>query len=222
MLKKVLTFIALTTIYCSLTTASNAQYGQYNPPPPSQSILIDKWVAKPTGQTKGGVTDYEYVDNLSPSDPRFSAQQYVMFRLKVKNTSSVSLYNVTVKDYVPAYLYPAEGPGNYDNTNRTVVFSAGDFAPDEEKWYYLKMQIVPVSQMPSDKGLFCVTNKAQAYNGNVSDDDTAQLCIEKQVVVIPGKPVPQAGPEMGILLMTGQIGLLALGLKIKSFYGKSK
>lgn len=222
MFKKAFIFFSLTVIYFFLTTAVNAQYGQYNPPPPSQSILIDKWVAKPTGQTKGGVTDYEYVDNLSPTDPRFSAQQYVMFRLKVKNTSSVSLYNVTVKDYVPAYLFPAEGPGNYDSTNRTVVFSAGDFAPDEEKWYYLKMQIVPVNQMPNDKGLFCVTNKAQAYNDKVSDDDTAQLCIEKQVVVIPGKPVPQAGPEMGILLMTGQLGLLALGFKIKNYYSKSK
>lgn len=222
MFKKVFTFLALTTIYFSLTTVVSAQYGQYNPPPPTQSILIDKWVAKPTGQTKGGVTDYEYVDNLSPSDPRFSAQQYVMFRLKVKNTSSVILNNVTVKDYIPAYLYPAEGPGNYDSNSRTVVFNAGDFAPDEEKWYYLKMQVVPVNQMPADKGLFCVTNKAQAYNDKTSDEDTAQLCIEKQVSIPPGKPVPQAGPEMGILLMTGQLGLLALGFKIKNYYGKSK
>ena len=220
MLKKVLTFISLVTIYLSLTTISNAQYGQYNPPPPTQSILIDKWVAKPTGQTKGGVIDYEYVDNLSPSDPRFSAQQYVMFRLKVKNTSNVTIYNVTVKDFVPSYLYPAEGPGNYDSASRTVVFNAGNFAPDEEKWYYLKMQIVPTNQIPTDKGLFCVTNKAQAFNDKVSDDDTAQLCIEKQVSIPPGKPVPQAGPEMGILLMTGQIGLLALGFKIKSLYSK--
>ena len=218
MIKKALIFFTITTIYLILAAISNAQYGQYNPPPPSQSIFIDKWVAKPTGQTKGGVTDYEYVDNLSPSDPRFSAQQYVMFRLKVKNTSSVSLNNVTVKDYVPAYLYPAEGPGNYDSNSRTVIFNAGDFAPDEEKWYYLKMQIVPANQMPSDKGLFCVTNKAQAYNDQVSDDDTAQLCIEKQVVVIPGKPVPQAGPEMGLILLAGEMGALALGLKIKSYY----
>ena len=218
MIKKTLIFFTLTTIYLILAAISNAQYGQYNPPPPTQSILIDKWVAKPTGQTKGGVTDYEYVDNLSPSDPRFSAQQFVMFRLKVKNTSNVTIYNVTVKDFVPSYLYPVEGPGNFDSNSRTVVFNAGDFAPDEEKWYYLKMQIVPVNQMPNDKGLFCVVNKAQAYNDKVSDDDTAQLCIEKQVSIPPGKPVPQAGPEMGVLLMTGQIGLLALGLKIKSYY----
>ena len=169
---------------------------------------------------QGGVTDYEYVDNLSPSDPRFSAQQFVMFRLKVKNTSNVTIYNVTVKDYVPSYLYPAEGPGNYDSNSRTVVFSAGDFAPDEEKWYYLKMQIVPANQMPSDKGLFCVTNKAQAYNDQVSDDDTAQLCIEKQVTIPPGKPVPQAGPEMELILLAGEMGALALGLKIKSLYSK--
>jgi len=80
------------------------------------------------------------------------------------------------------------------------------------------MQIVPADQMPSDKGLFCVTNKAQAYNDQVSDDDTTQLCIEKQVVVIPGKPVPQAGPEMGLILLAGEMGALALGLKIKSYY----
>ncbi len=220
MFKKIFANFILYSLFFILSSSVNAQYGQYNPPPPTQSILIDKWVAKPTGQTKGGVINYEYVDNLSPSDPRFSAQQFVMFRLKIKNTSSVTLYNVTVKDFVPSYLYPAEGPGNYDNNSRTVVFNAGDFSPDEEKWYYLKMQIVPVNQMPNDKGLFCVVNKAQAYNDKVSDDDTAQLCIEKQVSIPPGKPVPQAGPEMGILLMTGQIGLLALGFKIKSLYSK--
>jgi len=214
MLKKLVVLLALTTIYFSLITKVHAQYGQYTPP--SQSILIDKWVAKPSAMTKGGLTDYEYVDNLTPSDPRFAPGQYVPFRLKVKNTGNVTIYNVTVKDYIPGYLTPVEGPGNFDSNSRTISFNAGNFAPDEEKWYYLKMQVAGQDQLPADKGLFCVVNRAQAYTDQVSDDDTAQLCIEKQVAVTKGGVVPQAGPEMGIALFAGEIGLLALGLKIKS------
>ncbi|MCL4374485.1 DUF11 domain-containing protein [Patescibacteria group bacterium] len=220
MIKKLFILIALAAIYVSLTVHVHAQYGQYTPP--SLGILVDKWVGVPINTTKGGVTDYQYVDNLSTSDAKYAPGQAVPFKIKVKNTSNVNLYNVTVTDYLPGYLQPLEGPGNYDSNARTISFSAGDFAPGEEKYYYMKMQVYGTSQLPSDKGLFCVVNKVRAYNDQVSDDDTAQLCIEKQVSIPPGKPVPQAGPEMGLALLGGEVGLLALGVKIKSLYSKSK
>ncbi len=189
------------------------QYGQYGGTPSTQSIVIDKLVAKPGGtQTKGGVVSYEYVDNLSPADVRYSPGGQVLFRLKVKNTSNTTLSNVTVKDFVPNYIDPVEGPGTFDATNRTITFDAGSFAADEEKTYQLKMQLYPQDKMPADKGLFCMVNRAQAYNGNVSDEDTAQICVEKQV--IGAKATPKAGPEMGLVLLAGQIGMIGAGLKL--------
>jgi uncharacterized repeat protein (TIGR01451 family) len=188
-----------------------AQYGQYGGETPSYSILIDKMVGKPT-QTKGGSQTVTYVDNLSPSDPRFSPNQQVWFKVKVKNTSIQNLTAIQVTDYVPSYLMPIEGPGKWNPDNRTISWNAGDFGVDEEKVYYIKMQVFDQSLLPSDKGLFCVVNKVEAKKDNVAyDDDTAQLCIEKQVV--GAKTVPQAGPEYGMILLT--LNLLGMGFGIK-------
>jgi len=210
-------FAILSSVFLLLASPVAAQYGQYGqysgPSSPSQSILIDKQVGKPSGTTKGGLTNYDYVDNLTPSDTRFTPGAVVMFKIRVKNTSSTTLNPVTVADTVPTYLEPIEGPGSFNSTNRIISFDAGSFTPDQEKTYYLKMQVNAQDKLPVDKGLFCVSNYAKAYNNSVSDDDTAQLCIEKQVVGV--KVAPKAGPEMNILLIAGQLGLLGFGLQLK-------
>ncbi len=215
-MKKLLAnLVALASIFYFLSSniyAQYGQYGQYGGPGPSLFILIDKMVGKPTA-TKGGFTDLDYVDNLSPSDPRFSPNQEVFFRLKVKNTSNVTLNGITVKDYLPTYIEPVEGQGTYDSNSRTITISAGDFAADEEKVFYIKTKFVGQNQLPADKGLICVVNKAQAYNNNVSDDDTAQFCVEKQVQGVV--KVPAAGPEMGAVLLAGEGLILGFGLLLK-------
>ncbi len=200
----------VTFLLLSFARSANAQYG-YGGGTFTYSILVNKLVGKPIN-SKGGTT-LEYVDNLSSSDPRFQPGQEVMFQVKIKNTSTTNLTNVTFKDFVPSYLEPVEGPGSYDSANRTITLSAGDFSVDQEKIYYLKMRVVGQDSLPSDKGLFCVVNKAQAYNDQTADDDTAQLCIEKQVK--PGVVVPQAGPEMGIVVLSGELTLLGLGILLR-------
>ncbi len=185
------------------------QYGQYGGCPPSQSIIINKLVAKPV--TKGGVTDF--VDNLSPSDPRFGPGSQVMFRLIVKNTSNTKLTGVTIKDFVPSYLDPLEGPGAFDSNTRTISFSAGDFNVNEEKTFDLTMQVADQKDLPADKGLLCVVNRAQAFNANASDDDTAQLCIEKQVMGVT--QVPSSGPEFGLVVVAGEFALLGAGFMLR-------
>ncbi len=222
-MKKVFAILVLSTIYYLLSTFSvHAQYGcesQYGGCPPSQSILMDKTVQMPDANSNKDASSYNYVDNLSPSDARFQPAWFVWFKLRVKNTSTVSESNVTVKDYVPSYLSPVTGPGTYDTVNRVITFSAGDFGVGEEKIYYLKMQVMAVNQLPADKGLFCVINKASASNNVVYDDDTSQLCIEKQVTSV--KQAPKAGPEMGIVLFTVETTLLGVGLSLKRLASKS-
>lgn len=216
-------FIALITFITVITfipVSVQAQYGQYGgQPAPVQTILIDKMVGKPSVPTKGGVVTVQYVDNLTPSDPRFSPGQEVMFKLKVKNTSNVTLNNVTVKDYVPAYIEPVEGPGTFDSTNRVITWDAGSFTPSEEKTYFIKMQLSSQDKMPENKGLFCLTNKGQVYNGYASDDDSTQFCVEKMVIsTTKGGLVtttPKAGPEAGILLLGAQGILMGVGYGLK-------
>jgi len=187
------------------------QYGQYGQPCNSYSIVVDKMVGKPG--TSNDATVYEYVDNLSVSDPRFKPDQIVFFKVKVKNTSTTKLVGMEVRDTVPSYLDPLEGPGTYNSTNREIVWNAGDFNVDEEKIFYLKMKVLTQSNLPSDKGLFCVTNFVKASSSNAYDDDTSQLCIEKQVT--SAKTVPSAGPEFGLLLLAGNILGAGIGLKLR-------
>lgn len=181
------------------------QYGQYGQPCNSYSIVVDKMVQKP------GSTDY--VDNLSVSDPRFKPGNYVMFKVTIKNTSTTTFGGMTAKDFVPAYLTPIEGPGTFDSASRIITFDAGAFNVDEQKTYYFKMQINSQANLPADQGLFCLTNRAQAWSNTTTDDDSSQFCIEKQVTAPP--KVPSAGPEMGLALMAIQLAGVGAGLYLK-------
>jgi len=215
-MKKVFAFLVLVFSYFALATAvaadCNGQYGQYGGCTPSVTILVDKFVGKPNTSITDPV-NADYVDNLSPTDPRFRAGQSIFFKVKVKNTSNTSLTNVTVTDYLPSYIEPVAGPGSYDGKARTITFNAGDFAPNEEKTYYFKMQVNSVQYLPSDKSLFCIVNQAKAYNDRTSDDDTAQFCVEKEVTGLSKQP--SAGPEMGVLLLGLNFAGIGMGMFLK-------
>ncbi len=212
-------FTLLTTLFAVIPFVtivpknSFAQYGQYGQTTSSQSVFIDKQVGKPVGTTKGGQTQIEYVDNLTLSDTRFKPGAEVYFRIRVKNTSQVALNSVIVTDTLPAYIEPIEGPGTFDSVNRIISFGAGHFSPGEEKIYFLKTQLYGQDKLPNDKGLMCITNHVKAYNDIVSDDDTAQFCVEKEVIGV--KQTPKAGPELNLLLLAGQMGLLGIGITVK-------
>ena len=218
-MKKVLTFSLafLLGVMCYGLSGKTAfadcvgQYGQYGQPCPSYAIIVDKMVGKPG--SSNDATVYEYVDNLSLSDPRFKPDQIVFFKIKIKNTSTTKLVGMEVKDTIPSYLDPMEGPGAYDSTNREITWNAGDFNVDEEKVFYMKMKVLSQANLPADKGLFCVTNFVKTNSSNAYDDDTSQICIEKQVAAGTVQ-VPSAGPEMGLFLFTGEMLALGTGIYI--------
>ena len=211
-MKRLVAFLFIATGYLLLATTSLAQYGQYGGEKPSVSIMVDKMIGKPF-EAKGGFTDADYVDNLSPSDPRFSPEQEVFFKIKIKNTSDVKINDVTVKDLLPDFVDFKEGPGDFDKDSRTLTIDAGDLEVDEEKLFFVKVKVVEQDELPADQGILCVVNKAQAFDDDVSDEDTAQFCVEKEVLGVTA--VPSAGPEMGILLLSGQVAMLGLGFLLK-------
>ena len=209
MKKYLVGFLTLLALFLTIASPSLAQYGGtvYN-----YSILIDKTVAT---HNDDNTNSNNYVDNLSPSDSRFHAGNDVYFKIRVKNTSNRNLNAVWVKDYVPAYILPLEGPGTWNVDSRTITWNAGDFNVDEEKTYYLKMRVYDQSLLPSDKGLFCITNSAEARNDVVSNNDSSQICIEKQVAKVT--QTPATGPELGLFLLAGELITLSGGLLIKKF-----
>ena len=211
-MKKIFAFFVVVFSFLAITVPASAGCGgQYESPCQSYSILVDKMVQKP------GTSDY--VDNLSVSDPRYKPSEYVMFKVTIKNTSTTTFGGMTAKDYIPSYLTPIEGPGTFDSASRTISWDAGAFAVDEQKTYYFKMQIAPQANLPADKGLLCgiedgIVNKAQAWSNTTTDDDSSQFCIEKQVLSPP--KVPASGPELGLILLSGEILALGLGLKFRN------
>src|SRR3989338_910546 len=205
-MKKIFALLAIVFSLLAVTVSVSASCGgQYESPCQSYSMLVDKMVQKP------GTS--EYVDNLSVSDPRYKPSEYVMFKVIIKNTSTTTFGGMTAKDFVPNYLTPIEGPGTFDSATRTISWDAGSFAVDEQKTYYFKMQINSQANLPADQGLFCLINKAQAWSNSITDDDSSQFCIEKQVAVPP--KVPSAGPEMGLLLLAGEMALAGVGIYLR-------
>lgn len=179
------------------------QYGQYGQPVPSQQILVEKLVSTPVA-TKGGQVNF--VDNLSPSDARFVPGDTILFKLKVKNTSDTKLTNVIVEDFMPSSIDLIEG---------SASIKVGDLAAGQEKEFILKARAKDQAKLPVDRGLICEVNRVRATATGVSDEDTAQFCIEKQVT--PVKQVPQAGPEAGILLLGFNLLSLGTGLALSKY-----
>jgi len=206
-------FMFVSVLNASTVMAGSSQYGQYDGGTPNYSIIVDKMVM--TGnQTKGG--QEVYVDNLSPSDPRFAPGAQVIFQVKVKNTSDVSLYNIQVKDILPEWVDAVEGPGDYDGSTRTISWTYPELKSGEGKLEKITVQIKPQDQLPADQGLMCMNNKATAKADNAYDEDTSQFCLEKQVTMTtkggqPIKTTPDAGAP---LLAFGALNMLGLGAGI--------
>ena len=133
-MKKLFSFLFIIIIITFITPVYAGCGGQYESPCQSYSMLVDKMVAKP------GTSDY--VDNLSVADPRYKPSEFVMFKVTIKNNSTTTFGGMTAKDFVPSYLTPIEGPGNFDAASRTLSWDAGAFAVDEQRLGSLKCKLM--------------------------------------------------------------------------------
>jgi len=156
-------------------------------------LRLDKVVKNPSTGT--------YVDNLFSSDPNFSADQEVWFKLNIKNTGSDDLDNVEVKDKFPSYVLFVSGPGNWNDSDKTLAWTIDHLSPGESKDYEIKGQIVSEGSLPTDSGTYCVTNYGEAKKDNKSASDTSQLCITKKVLGITTMPPTGANLLLTILLL---------------------
>ncbi|HRN70901.1 MAG TPA: hypothetical protein PLS49_07020 [Candidatus Woesebacteria bacterium] len=213
-MKNIILFFIFTILSVTAVQAGSGsnygQYGQYGGGAPSYTISIDKTVG--TGSTtKGGVVTY--VDNFAISDPRFKPNQKVYFQVKVKNTSNTTVTNVEVTDILPSYVEAAEGPGSYDQNTKIISWKYDQLKAGEEKVEEITAQIYTQNNLPADKGIICMANKATVKVGSAYDEDTAQFCVEKEVVGVT--QVPTAGPEYGLIVTALSFAGLGAGVYLK-------
>lgn len=221
------------------------QYGGYGNPTKSPSLLVDKFVSvRPVNMSDFSMS--QFADNLTVSDSRYHPEDPIIFKIKVKNTSTKPLTNVKLEDIMSNYLKPhGIGISGWDAASRTVRIDVGDLQPDQEKDYIIPMKVVTAAEISDNAGVFCLVNKARVSADTVTDDDTAQFCIEKiatptvtaspssspaptaaptagpSATPTPTKPpanvtvVPQTGPQGGILLAIFEVISLGSGIAIK-------
>ena len=156
-------------------------------------LRLDKVVKNPsTGN---------YTDNLYASDPNFSADQEIWFRLTVRNTGSDDLNEIEVKDKFPNYVLFVSGTGNWNDTDKTLSWKIDHLSPNESKDYEIKGKIVGEGSLPSDSGTYCVTNYVEAKKDNKIASDTSQLCISKKVLGMTTMPKTGSNLILTILLI---------------------
>lgn len=205
--KNLIVMAALFALSTSSVLAGSS-YGQYGGQPESGRVMVDKLVRNPvTGA---------YVDNLGLSDPKYSAQASVFFKIVVENTGGTMLNEINVTDYLPEYLQYVSG-GSYNSATRQVTFSFANVAPGERRTTLLQAKVYALSQLPAEKTIICPINKVVASSPqDGSDEDTAQLCIQKKPMV--STEAPKAGDPMGLVLGLSSFASLLGGYKLKRKY----
>ncbi len=177
-------------------------------------LTINKQVAQPVTDSKGGVTaSSTFVENLSSSAPLMPGNE-VLFRLTVKNTGSITHNSVTVKDVLPPYLTFVSGAGSYDAANRTLTITLDNLTAGESRSVELLARVVDAAQFATSpdsigasQNVFCANNYAEARASDRFDDDTAQVCFAA------AENLPVAGyNDLLLLLPFAGVGLSGIAL----------
>lgn len=203
-LTKIAMVFIINLLFLFLALPAAAQY-YYGGVPPTEQIIVDKKIKNP--QSKGG----DYVDNLGIYDYHFSPDEDVYFKMTVKNVGSTTISKVDLKDILPSYVDFVLGSGSKSKDIRDVSTTFENLAPDEERDFYVRGRIVSVQELPADKTLICVLNKAEATTDGQKAEDSSQLCLEKNVL---GAVQPPAGADI-LTLGLGFLGMSGLGIFLK-------
>lgn len=206
--KNIVLFLWLLVVSCLLFVRPAAaetcttQYGGVTTCVPTD-LTINK-------QVKNPVTNL-FVENLSTTDPAFSPSGEVHFKLTIKNGSNLNFSSVTVKDVLPAYLSFEAGPGTYNASTKTLTFALENLLAGESRSVELLGKVDPATSFPTSKQFVCVVNEGKVTVDTLSDKDTAQLCIQTQVLGVT--TLPAAGfDDLVVLLPFIGTGLGGLAL----------
>lgn len=158
-------------------------------------IDIDKNVLDPkTGK---------FVNNLTISESKYKSGDQVVFEIRVTNPGDAALSSVEVKDIIPQYTSFVSGPGNFNESTKTLTYSLIDLKPKETRVDKIVVKV-------TNEGNFCVINQSIVSSEGMSDQDNSQFCIEK-IYKVMAPPVIKETPPTGPGLL-GLLGLIPAGL----------
>lgn len=184
-----LSLLALATVFSPRAFAADSQcqpiYGGGQTCIQTGNVTIDKKVLKP------GTKDF--VDNLTVNDAKYVSEETVQFTLAVHNASTKDIANITVKDVIPQYLTFLSGDGAYDVNSRTFTANIASLKANETKTINLNARVVPQSELPSDSGVACVVNQGLVTFDGKTNQDNANLCIQKPTPIQSGPTPTQPG-----------------------------
>lgn len=211
---------AVTTVSADNSSSCEILYGGGQVCPPGVSILLDKKVQKPT---KGG----EFVDNLTVNDSKFAPNQSVVYQVVVKNTGNSILRDIEVTDILPTNIIFVSGPGSYDSATKKLTVKINSLEAGNEFKFNIIAKTATENSLPANEGVTCIINEARAETNGIVSTDTAQLCVEKQIVstpkggpqvfkTVPMKQTPPTGPEAAIAAILPLTGLLGIYLRKKT------
>jgi uncharacterized repeat protein (TIGR01451 family) len=177
----ILSLLVVLPLFAALPVRADYLYGG---PTVTSQILVDKLVKNPSTGA--------FVDNLGPSDSKFSPEGEVVFKIVVKNQGSQGISGVTVRDILPTYLDFVSGPADshWNKETKELIFNVGDLQAGETKEYEFKAKAVVKKDLPADKSVICITNWVEAKNDTKSDSDSAGLCISNVSILPPTGPDP--------------------------------
>lgn len=169
----------------------STQYGNGTTCQPTK-IDIDKKVRNPiTGS---------FVENLLSGDAAYSPNSEVIYLLKISNTSNQNFTDVTVTDTLPIQLnsgavVDSDKAKVKDEKfeNNTIIFKLKD---ELKAGSTIEIQ---VKAKVRDASVFTevktcdITNTGRVQAGDNSKDNTAKICVTKDV--LGTTTLPQAGPE---------------------------
>lgn len=182
------------------TQYGNGQYGVECVP---IDVTINKQVKDPISLV--------FVENLGPSDNKFSPGAEVNFKLIVHNASSQDWSKVTVRDTIPQFLTFEAGPGTYDKNSKVLTVELENLKANETREFEFLAKVDESGAFSKDKSLFCVTNHAEVKVDSRTDEDTAELCIQTQVLGVTTLPV--AGfDSLALLIPFAGLGLTGFAL----------
>lgn len=193
-------------------------YG-YNSPTLEKKISLDKKVKNPqTGS---------FVDQMTLNDPKFVADQAIVFQVVVTNNGGIKLSNVLVKDIVPQYVTLTDSSLAYDQNTKTYSLTIPSLNPGESKTFTFNGKIASSAQLPVNSGSFCLVNQATATSDTATAQDNAQFCVNvpSQPTTKGGLPVyptpsvnktPQTGPEALVLFALAPLAGIGQFLRKKS------
>ena len=162
--------------------------------------------------SKEDVSD-SYQDHLKSSDHMFNADDYVYFRIKVKNKGEVDLKDVKVTDILPNFVKYDKTLTDQDSdvNDNEITYNIGSLNVGKDEVIKIRTKVVDESDLPADDKI-CVTNVAQAKgyrkdnSKKESDSDYANFCIDLPAVLGTPTQLPKAGPDATLAL----IGALVL------------